>query len=321
MNIGIIGTGSIARKFAVAVNKVEGVVLYAVSSRTLSNARKFAEEYNAKEWFEGTDDFYKREAIDLVYIATPNSSHCSNTVLALNNNRAVLCEKPFAMNLIEAKKMVKLAQDKKLLLVEAMWTKYFPGIKKVKELLDDKSLGEIITIQGDLSYPLGRSKERLYKKEMGGGALLDLGIYPISIAHYFLGYPDSIKASSHFSDTGVDESTSVILSYNSGKTAILSSSIIATSTNEFIINCTNGWVRINGNFHHPTSISLFINGKGEVHKEYPREGYGYEYQIEGIYKDFQSGQTESSTVKLKDTLEVMDILDKIRKIVGYQFND
>ena len=321
MNIGIIGTGSIARKFAAAINRVDGVVLYAVSSRSLKNAREFAEEYNAREWYEGTDDFYKREAIDLVYIATPNQSHYINTVEALNNNKAVLCEKPFAMDLSESKKMVDLAKTKNLLLVEAMWTKYFPAIKKVEELLDNGSLGEIVHIQGDLSYPLGRSKDRLYKKEMGGGALLDLGIYPISIAHYFLGSPDSILANSHFSDTGVDESTSVILSYNSGKTAILTSSIIASSTNEFIISCTKGWIRINGNFHHPTSISLFIGGKGELHKEFPREGYGYEYQIEGIYKDFKKGLKESSTVKLDDTLEIMEILDTIREKIGYKFND
>ncbi len=321
MNIGIIGTGSIARKLAEAINRVDGVVLYAVSSRSFKNAREFAEEYNAKEWYEGTDDFYKREAIDLVYIATPNQAHYVNTIEALNSNKAVLCEKPFAMDLSQSKKMVDLAKNKNLLLVEAMWSKYFPAIKKVQELLDDGSLGEIVHIQGDLSYPLGRVKDRLYKKEMGGGALLDLGIYPISMAHYFLGYPDSILANSHFSDTGVDESTSVILSYNSGKTAILTSSIISTSTNEFIISCTKGWIRINGPFHHPSSISLFMNGKGELHKEFPREGYGYEYQIEGIYQDFKNGLKESSTVKLDDTLEVMDILDKVREKIGYKFND
>lgn len=315
MNIGIIGTGIIAGKIAEAVNNVDGAVLYAVSSRTFAKARAFAEKYNVKEWYEGSDDFYKRDKIDLVYIATPNPYHYSDTIKALEMGKAVLCEKPFALNSKEAGEMIALAESKNLLLVEAMWTKYFPAVKMVKSILDDGSLGEITHIQGDLSFPL-EVKERLYRKEMGGGALYDLGIYPVSMAHYFLGKPDSVVADSFIGESGVDLTTSVILSYKDGKRAVLNSSIIANSTNEFIINCRNGWVRLNGDFMNSPSISLFVNGKGELHKEFPRESSGYEYQIEGLLADFNSGLKESLTVTHRDTLEIMEIMDKIRNKAG-----
>ncbi|QEN04889.1 Gfo/Idh/MocA family oxidoreductase [Thiospirochaeta perfilievii] len=321
MNVGIIGTGKIAEKLAEAINRVEGAVLYAVSSRSLDKARAFAEKFNVKLWFEGTDDFYKQESIDLVYIATPNSSHYSQTIEALDNNKAVLCEKPFALNSLESRQMFSKANEKNLLLVEAMWSKYFPAVDRVKAILDSGDLGTITHIHGDLSYPLDKSIERLYKKELGGGALLDLGIYPISMAHYFLGNPDSIQASSQFSESGVDTSTSIILSYKSGQTAVLTSSILAYSTNEFIISCSNGWIRLNGDFHHPKSISMFINGKGELHQEFPRDGYGYEYQVQGVIDDFNKGLAQGSVVKQKDTLEIMEILDRVRDLVGYNFND
>lgn len=319
MNIGIIGAGHIAEKLALAINKVDGAVLYAISSRSFKKAREFAEKFNAQVWYEGTDDFYNNNDIDLVYIATPNSLHCQHTIEALNSGKAVLCEKPFALDYNESVLMVKAAEKNNLMLVEGMWTKYFPAVKRVKELLGSGVLGKIETIQGDLSYPLGRDRERLYKKELGGGALLDLGIYPITLAHYFLGKPDKILADCHFTEEGVDESTSVIFSYKNGSKALLTSSITAISTNEFIISCTNGWVRLNSNFHHPSSISAFINGIGEQHQEFPSDSYGYEYQIEGVLADFNTGLTESSTVKLGDTLEIMSILDTIREQIGYNF--
>ncbi|MGL1893817.1 MAG: Gfo/Idh/MocA family oxidoreductase [Spirochaetaceae bacterium] len=321
MKIGIIGTGKIAGTLAIAINSVEGVELFAVSSRILSKSRAFAEKYNATLWYEGTKEFYENKEIDLVYIATPNSRHLEDTKEALNNNKAVLCEKPFALNKNEALEMIKLAKDKNLLLVEAMWTKYFPGIHKVKEVLESGALGDIVSIHGDLSYLLDKDIKRLYEKKMGGGALLDLGVYPISLTHYFLGYPDKIQSSGHFSNSGIDLTTSIIFNYKNGATALLSCSIIASSTSEFIISCTNGWIRINGSFHHPTSISCFVNGKGEEHQEFPRTGYGYEYQIQGLCDDFNKGLKESSTVKLQDTVEIMQIMDTIRDQIGLDFNE
>ncbi len=320
MNIGIIGTGRIAHKFAEAIKNVDGVKLYAISSRTLSSARKFAEEFNCILWYEGTEDFYINKEIDLVYIATPNSSHYQYTIDCIKANKPVLCEKPFALNYKQAEEMISMAHEKKILLVEAMWTKFFPAIQKVKEVLDSGILGDIVTVHGDLSYPLDKNKERLYKKELGGGALLDLGVYPISIAHYFLGKPDSIKALAHFTESGVDETTSVLFNYKSGITGILNCSMVASSTNEFLISCKKGWIRINDSFHHPTSISCFIPGKGEQHLEFPRDTYGYEYQIEGVKDHLMENLTESPIVTFKQTLEVMEILDRVREEIGYSFD-
>lgn len=320
MNIGIIGAGRIAEKLAAAINNVDGVNLYAISSRSFEKARVFAEKYNVSTWYEGTDDFYNNSNIDLVYIATPNSFHKQQTMECLEHNKAVLCEKPFALNREDSLEMFELAKKQNLLLVEAMWTKYFPAVKKVKELLDSGCIGDIIHIQGDLSYPLGREKERLYKKEQGGGALLDLGVYPITMAHYFMGKPNQIEVLSHFTKEGVDETTSMVFKYNSGVNALLNCSISAHGTNEFLISGTKGWLRLNGAFHHAKSISCYIEGVGEQHQEFPWKTDGYEYQIEGLLEDYSKGLTESSTVKINDTLEIMGIMDEIRSKIGYEFD-
>lgn len=318
MNVGIIGTGAIAKKLAKAINCVDGANLSAVSSRTLDRARHFAEEFNVSLWYEGLNDFLNNTDIDLVYIATPNNFHYQNTIDALNSGKSVLCEKPFALNYIESKKMIEIAEKKNLLLVEAMWTKYFPGIKRVKNILDSGILGDIVTVHGDLSYLLD-GKDRLFDRRMGGGALLDLGIYPITVMHHFMGNPENILASSQFTETGVDESTSMIFSYKSGAKALISCSINAKSTNEFSIFCSKGWIRLNDNFTRPTSISYFSQKSGERHEQFLYENLGYEYQIEGVLADFNGNKTESSTVKQSDTLEIMKILDIVRNKVGLSF--
>lgn len=321
MNIGIIGTGSIANKLAEAIIRVDGATLKAVASRNFDKARAFAEKYNVSKWFGSYEELYSDTEVDLVYIATPNNMHKSNTIDALNCGKAVLCEKPFAINHVQATEMVRVAKENNLLLVEAMWTKYFPAVKKVKEIIESGAIGEIITVQGDLSYPIGDDKDRLIDKSLGGGALLDLGVYPITLAHYFLGYPDSIKASASMTDTGVDYSTSIILGYKSGTSALLSCSIKAITTREFLICGTKGWVRLNDNLGFPKSISCYIDGVGEQHQQFPWDSLGYEYQVEGVKNDFEKGFKESSTVKLKDTLEIMKIMDSVREEIGLVFNE
>lgn len=320
MNIGIIGTGSIAGKLADAINRVDGANLYGVASRKIEKAREFAEKHNSTLWFEGYEDLYNCHEIDLVYIATPNNFHKKNTIDALNSGKAVLCEKPFALDANDSREMFNLAKDKGLLLVEAMWTKYFPAVKRLKEVIDSGAIGDIVTIHGDLSYPMGESKERLMKKELGGGALLDLGVYPITLVHYLLGKPDSIVASATMTNSGVDESTYAILKYNSGAQGIISTSFDAVSTKEFLVCGTKGWIRLNDNLGFPQSISCYIDGVGEDHKQFPWPHLGYEYQVQGVLEDFNNGLKESSTVKVKDTLEIMEILDEVRGIIGLDFN-
>lgn len=320
MNIGIIGTGSIAVKLAEAINRVDGANFFGVASRDLDKAREFAEKYNATQWFGSYGELYQCAEIDLVYIATPNNFHKENTIDALNSGKAVLCEKPFALNANDSREMFKLAKEKNLFLAEAMWTKYFPAVKRLKEVIYSGAIGDIVTIHGDLSYPMGTSKERLMKKELGGGALLDLGVYPITLLHYLLGKPDSIVASSTMAETGVDESTYALLKYNSGAQGIMSTSFDAVSTNEFLVCGTKGWIRLNDNLGCPQSISCYVDGVGEDHKQFPWPFRGYEYQIQGVLDDYNNGLTESSTVKMQDTIEVMEILDEIREIIGLDFN-
>lgn len=320
MNFGIVGTGSIAGKLAKAINNVEGAVLYGVASRDLEKSSKFAIEYGAVKSFGRYEDLYSCKEIDMVYVATPNNCHKNNTLDALKHGKAVLCEKPFALNYKESKEMVDYSKEMDLLLIEAMWTKYFPAVKKMKEVISSGVIGDIVSIYGDLSYPMGDSKERLIKKELGGGALLDLGVYPITLVHYLMGIPEEISATAVLTETGVDETISATLKYK-GALATISASFNAVSTKEFLVCGTKGWFRLNDNLGFPNSISCYIDGVGEDHKNYPISTLGYEYQIKGVMEDFTSGKKVSSTVDLNDTLEIMKIMDSIREITGIKFDN
>lgn len=316
--IGIIGTGKIAGKFAEAVNRAEGARLYGVASRTFSRARTFAEKYNTTVWYGSYDELLKDDKVELIYVATPHVFHKENTMSALNAGKGVLCEKPFALSARDAAEMIALAEEKGLFLAEAMWTRFFPAVKKVKEILESGVLGEIVTFQADLSYSFPfDSESRIYNKSLGGGALLDLGIYPLSIMHYFLGVPQNMQARSVFCDTGVDSSTSILCSYESGAQALLSCSVSTQTPGEAVISCTKGWIRLNAPFHHPNSISIFHNG--ENHYSFPYEGYGYEYEVESAVRSFREGKTEDSHMTHKDTQEVMELLDRVRELTGLHY--
>jgi predicted dehydrogenase len=254
---GILGTGYIAREFAKGLKSLPDAELVAVGSRSLANAQNFASDFKVSKAYQGYEELVKDPNVDIFYIATPNHRHSQDALLCLEANKPILCEKPFALNAGEAQAVIDLARRKQLFCMEAMWMRFIPAIAKVKKMVDNGVIGELLTITADfgISVPYDPNN-RFFNPELGGGSLLDLGVYGISLAFYLLGSPSSIVSQASLTSSGVDEQSSVILSYSQGKLAILSTHLRAYTSNEAVAIGTKGAIRIHEPFCRPHKISL-----------------------------------------------------------------
>ena len=308
---GLIGTGGIARAFARDLTRTSGHTIAAVGSRTLAKATEFAQQSGGKPY--GSYEELVAADIDAVYVATPHPMHAPNTILALNHGKPVLCEKPFAVNSRESASMISAARSNQLLLVEAMWSRFLPHYRKLRELVEQGDLGEIISISADHGQNLPLPKYyRLHAPELAGGALLDLGIYPISFAYYLLGKPQSVVAKAEFTPTGVDSQTSMIFRYDTGAHANLTTTLLAKTPCTATVVGTKGTIFIDGDFYTPTSMRLKkVDGSVvEFPKQY--EGHGLREQAIEFAALLQAGKNESDLMSLDDTQSIMETMDEIR---------
>ena len=308
---GLIGTGGIARAFARDLTRTSGHTIAAVGSRTLAKATEFAQQSGGKPY--GSYEELVAADIDAVYVATPHPMHAPNTILALNHGKPVLCEKPFAVNSRESASMISAARSNQLLLVEAMWSRFLPHYRKLRELVEQGDLGEIISISADHGQNLPLPKYyRLHAPELAGGALLDLGIYPISFAYYLLGKPQSVVAKAEFTPTGVDSQTSMIFRYDTGAHANLTTTLLAKTPCTATVVGTKGTIFIDGDFYTPTSMRLKkVDGSVvEFPKQY--EGHGLREQAIEFAALLQAGKKESDLMSLDDTQSIMETMDEIR---------
>lgn len=308
---GLIGTGGIARAFARDLTRTSGHTIAAVGSRTLAKATEFAQQSGGKPY--GSYEELVAADIDAVYVATPHPMHAPNTILALNHGKPVLCEKPFAVNSRESASMISAARSNQLLLVEAMWSRFLPHYRKLRELVEEGELGEIISISADHGQNLPLPKYyRLHAPELAGGALLDLGIYPISFAYYLLGKPQSVVAKAEFTPTGVDSQTSMIFRYDTGAHANLTTTLLAKTPCTATVVGTKGTIFIDGDFYTPTSMRLKkVDGSVvEFPKQY--EGHGLREQAIEFAALLQAGKNESDLMSLDDTQSIMETMDEIR---------
>lgn len=311
---GIMGLGNIAHQFAAGLAFVPNSKLIAVASRNQEKANKFGEKYNVPYRYDSYESMLDNPEVDVVYIATPHVLHYSNTLMCLQKKKAVLCEKPFAMNLAQVQEMVNFAKRQQVFLMEALWTKFLPSFQKVKSLVQSGDIGEIRTIQADFGFqapydPTGR----VFNPALGGGSLLDVGIYPIFLAISLLGKPDEVQAIAHIGQTGVDDSCAILFKYASGALATLSSSIVANQSIEANIFGEKARLKMNLPFHTPNSHIERIEGfvKSET---IPVEsiGNGYNYEATEVSLCLEKGQIESSIMSHQDSLELMEVLDWVR---------
>jgi predicted dehydrogenase len=310
---GILGCGRIAHLFAQGLGVLNNAVLYAVASKTAGRAENFAKSYNALVYYDNYEELVKNPEVDVIYIATTHNFHYENAMLCLNHGKHVLCEKAFTINARQAEQLVKTAREKRLFLMEAMWTRFFPCIKELNRLLDKGTIGEIQMLRADFGFSRGLDpKERKMNPYLGGGALLDLGIYPISYARMiFKKAPSKIYSSAWLGETGVDQQSAYLFEYSSGQQALLFSSFISEVPHEAMIVGTKGHIKLQ-DFFHPSSMTIKMNDGKEwtVEKEY--ESTGYNYEAQEVMDCIVNGKLESDIMPLDETVEIMETMDEMR---------
>ena len=319
MKVGILGAGAIAVKMAETIAKMEGVENYAVGSRSGEKARAFAKAHGIKKAYASYEELLSDSDVDLVYIATPHSHHHEWTIKALKAGRNVLCEKAFAANAKQAEEMIKLAGEKKLLLAEAIWTRYMPSRKIIDDLIKAGEIGEVDCVDSNLGYCID-GKERLMKPELAGGCLLDLTVYCLNFSSMILG--DRIKkidARMIPTDTGVDGKSTVMLTYEDGKMASMFSTLYARTDRRGLITGRKGYIVVE-NINNPEKISVY-DGEGKLKKEIlpPPQISGYEYEVLACKKALEEGKTECPQMPHAETLEIMRQMDSIRSQFGIKF--
>tara|TARA_B100001287_G_scaffold106718_1_gene89899 strand:- start:745 stop:1731 length:987 start_codon:yes stop_codon:yes gene_type:complete len=319
-NWGIIGTGGIANAFSKDLDLLDNHIVTAVLSRTMRNAKDFSENLENCKTYDNIDNFLRDEDICAVYIATPNTLHCIQTIKSLEAKIPVLCEKPFAMNFEETNRMIECSRMNSTALLDGMWMRYLPHIIKLKDLLSKNAIGNIESIYACHGQNLKWSDNpRLWTKELGGGALLDLGIYVVSFCHMIAGSPEEIFACSVFTSKGIDSKTSMVFKYDNGVIANLSCSMYDSQPNRAIIAGSDGYIEIDHTFYAPTTIRLYKNDQEIVEYKNDYEGHGLRQQAKYMEKCVSDNKLESDKMTHKDTLEVMKIMDDVRRIIGLKF--
>jgi predicted dehydrogenase len=320
INWGIIAPGGIAHKFASDMKLVSGSVLKAVASRDISRSKDFAAQYSAEKAYGSYEELVNDPEVEVVYIASPHTFHYEHTMLCLENGKHVLCEKPIGMNSIQLQKMIDKAREKNLFLMEAFWTRFIPSYLKFRELVENKFIGELKYIQADFGFSVNNDpNNRWLNKELGGGALLDIGIYPIFLALDIAGEPDEISSKAFIGKTGVDENCCITLKYSKSQVlANLNSTIVGQTPVEALACGTKGYVKLNRMFHIPTSVECLINEKNETFN-FEEKGFGYEYEIEEVNSCLRKGKTQSELFSLDSSLRLHRTLDSIRKQINLQY--
>ena len=315
MNIGIIGLGRMGGTMANTINKLNdrGIFLSAVASTSLTKALAFKEKYHARKACKNGISLIQNPNVDLVYIATPHSAHEKYVREAILNKKPVLCEKPFTTDSIKAEELIKLAEYHQTFLAEAMWTRYMPSRKMIAELIEKNIIGQIKMIRADLSYSI-EYKERLVDPKKGGGAFLDLGVYPINFVSMFIkDNPIKIISSCTYTENHLDETDMITLVYPDNVIAVLSCSMGSFSDKKGIIQGTKGYIEVD-NINNPLEIKVFLNNS-ELIKDIKVEEQisGYEYELLECKKCLEKGDIESESMPLSETLRMHKLYDTIRK--------
>jgi predicted dehydrogenase len=314
---GILSTGKIARAFANALREVPDAVLAGVASRSQDKADAFASEFGAGAAYGSYEALGAAPDIDLVYIGTPHPQHAANALLALRAGKGVLCEKAFTMNRREADEVVAMAREKRLFLMEAMWTRFLPALAEVKRIIASGEIGEVSQVAADLGFTANFGPgHRLFNPELGGGALLDIGIYPLSIAASLLGPVAEVRAQAQMGPTGVDVQTGFTLKHAGGAMSICSCSLLARTPSELTVSGTRGHIRMNTRFHQARSVTVALDDGSTRTIDTPFLGNGYVHEVIEAQRCFRAGLIESPGMTHDETLALMGVMDEIRRQIG-----
>jgi predicted dehydrogenase len=317
---GIIGLGNIAHKFANDLVLVEDAELAAVASRDADKSKEFAEIYQCNKAYSSYDEIINDNEIDILYIATPHSSHAVLTIKALQNNKHVLCEKPIALNYDDALQMINASKNNNKFFMEAFWTRFNPSFREAFSIIKKGEIGEVKYINADFAFyadNLDGIGNRKTDMNLGGGSLLDIGVYPLFLCYMVLGIPIEILAKSNFHQTGADLQTSMILQYENAQ-AILHSSFVSTSNLKATINGTKGRINLNTLWHEAQSYTLTLNNKEEEFS-LPTKGKGFTYEIEECHHCIKENRIESKLWSHQNSLDLIKIVDQVRNQIGLEY--
>jgi|LSQX01.2.fsa_nt_gb predicted dehydrogenase len=319
---GILAPGKMSAKFTKSLNLLNNAELYAVGSRDKERAQQFAREYGFSKYYGSYEELAADPDIDIIYIASPHSCHKDHTILCLENGKNVICEKAFALNSNEVEEMLSEAGKRSIFLMEALWPPFQPFYKSAREIIDSGVLGEIRHLHGYFSFiPPYDPAERKFNPALGGGSLLDIGIYPVIDALTFIGVPDEIKAFASFAASGTEESISVVFRYNDGRMATLYSSYRTDDGIGCDLLCENGNMTVSRGRDMNQRIILNIHGRKEKIYEFRPPGMGYYLEAEEVMQCLDKGLTESRVVPLSFSVSLIRTLDKIRAEAGIVFPD
>lgn len=320
---GIISTGHISGKFAEALAILPETELVAVASRNIEMANKFAEKHNVSKAYATYQELADDPDVDAVYIGTPHTFHLENSVMCMRKGKAVLCEKALTINAAEAREMVRVAREENVFLMEAMIPRHVPLLKKVLQWIKDGRIGEVRMVKASrCARGEFASGARQMNPELGGGSLLDVGVYVISFASMiFKKSPVEVVGVGHIGDLGSDEQGVAILKYDKGEIADLSFALRTVAVNEAYILGTEGYIKVHDVFAVPTKASLFINKKEVDVIEEPIIGNALNYEAEEVMRCMKEGLTESPLMPLDESIEIMEIMDSIRKPWGLVYSN
>jgi uncharacterized protein (TIGR00369 family) len=309
---GILGTGGIAGAFTADLRLTDSGDVVAVGSRSQASADRFADAYDIPHRHSSYESLVADPAVDVIYVATPHPMHHDNAILALRAGKHVLVEKPFTMNAAQARDIVGVARERGLFAMEAMWTRFLPHVGRIRRWLAEGLLGDVVTVTADHGQWFAEDAGfRLFAPELGGGALLDLGVYPVSFASMVLGPPSRVVSMSDPAFTGVDAQTSMLFGYDSGAQAVLTCTLRAKSPTRAAIVGTDATIEVEGNFYAPTAVTLLPRNGAPIRVESVHEGRGLRHQADEVARRLAAGDLESPLMPLDETISIMETMDQV----------
>lgn len=317
---GILAPGKMSAKFTRGLKLLENVELYAVGSRDLNRAKAFASEFGFKKYFGSYEEMASDPELEVVYIASPHSSHYEHTMLCLKHKKAVICEKAFGLNSREVSEMIEEARRQKVFLMEALWPPFQPIYGKTKEFLENGETGKLLHLSARFSFqPPFDPLDRKFNLALGGGSLLDIGIYPVIDALYFMGVPTEITAKASFTETGSEDSISIIFSYDDGRMATIYSSFRTNGGIGCDLLCEKGNLYFSRARDMSQCLKVSIHGKEEQEYSLLPDGMGYQFEAAEVMKCLEEGRLGSEIVPHHFSINLMNTLDRIRKAAGIVF--
>jgi len=319
---GILGTGGIARQFAAGLRDTPDAEILAAGSRSEDSAGEFAGAFSIPRHYPSYEELAADLDVDVIYVATPHVFHEEHVTLCLNSGKTVLCEKPMTINARQTGRLIQLARDRNLFLMEGMWTRFFPLMERVRAMISDGAIGEARMLSVDFGFRAGHDPaHRLFDPALGGGALLDVGVYCVALSSMVFGPPSTLTGLAHLGETGVDEQSAAVLDHGGGRLSVFSAATRTETPQEALIAGTDGRIKIHSPWWRPRTLTISRPGEDDETIEAPYTGNGFAHEALEVMRCLRSGALQSDVMPLEETLEISRAMDELRRQWGLGYPD